>query len=158
MKEDLTEIILDYRDAMRQLWNNHARHYDFVHRFGAVEDEYFESAVMYTAENRITVSRNRQFGFYDSIEVIPNYASFQMIVFLGVKNDNNSFSFSRFDHKEIHDIVIKYIDFFDFNVQGPREYKYVKGYISGSRDSRINIGDIVLLPADDCKYINVKNA
>ena len=40
MKEDLTELILDYREAMRQLWNNHARHYDFGHRFGAVAKRY----------------------------------------------------------------------------------------------------------------------
>ncbi len=72
MNEDITDLVLEYREAIRTLWNSHAKNLDGEHRFGKIAEDYFCFSVLFQSESRVSPDTDPKSHYYKHVKVVPN--------------------------------------------------------------------------------------
>lgn len=87
MSEDITELVLRFREAMRHLWNSHAYSLDGEHRFNAIETDYFYFSVLFQTESRVSNLRDSEQYYYKHVAVRPIFSELSLQVLIGKRNN-----------------------------------------------------------------------
>ena len=154
MNEDITKYILEFREAMRHLWNNHARHLDGDHRFSQIERDYFYYSVLFQAENRIPETCHITEHYYQHISVIPTYKGYLGNFLLGKKISENEHKFEFISLTEESNLDLRFISFFDFTNDGLKEYKYAKTHVLNAKQKTL-VGSVILIDSEYAKYRSI---
>lgn len=125
MEKEITEILLNYRECARHVWNTYYRCIeDGWHRFIDAEDELFTSLVLdefYPAlDYPEKVSKSMR-----TFKVVPIIPPLHLEILWTVTGDETVHKWKELKLKD-NAIELRYFDFFDWEETGYRDYKYIR--------------------------------
>lgn len=152
MKEDITQLVLEFREAIKNLWNNHAHKLDGDHRFAKIEEDYFYYSVLFQSDTRISGEINSIANYYKYVIVKPVIEAGSQDLLLGRKNSSGGYDFEFVELGQETGLDLRFIQFTDLGVEGVRDYKYAMAYILNS--DNLNLKDcVLLLESEKAHYI-----
>lgn len=151
MKEDITVLVLEYREAIRHLWNSHAKNLDGEHRFCQIQEDYFYFSVLFQANTRIPPDIDTESRHYKHLKVVPCIPLEKLKRIVGTPNNTGGYDFDFVEIEESTQLDLRFIEFIDLEGTREREYEYAMSYILASSDESL-LGKVLLVSSISAKY------
>lgn len=150
---DITESVLVFRENLRHLWNTTGRHLVISdYRFGEIEWHLFKNTVLTEAEPFI--SDDGLSECFKSIKVEPTFEwNNSNFLYAFEKDKNITWKTVQLSYQNKLDLRFK--EFYDFNIQGFKEYRYARVKVINAKNCIDIIGSDLLIEATSCKYIRI---
>jgi len=155
MQKDITDIFQNYRECVRHIWNTYFRMLDDgAHKFINVERELYVALVLEQIYD--DDDYNEDEGEYVKTFVVkPDSELYSIHVLLGneiqkkhIKWDEVLITISKTD--------LRFMEYFDWEDEGIRDYKYVRCRVINCEDNLDIINKDILIKTDYVKISFVK--
>jgi hypothetical protein len=154
---DITESVLVFRENLRHLWNTTGRHLVVSeYRFGEIEWNLFKNTVLTEAEPCIPDDEYSE--YFESIKVEPTFEWTNSNFLYGFKKEKNltwEIAWKTVQLSRQNELDLRFKHFYDFNIQGFKEYRYARAKVINAKNCIDIIGSDLLIEATSCKYINI---
>ena len=148
---EITNIIYNFREAARGLWNNHYQRLDDS-EFEPVEEWLFKTLVMNRCEPYVEHTEYDE-DYFASISVIPEFGPKGTTV-MWARQNKNSWVWSEIKLKR-EDIDLKFMYFFDWKQYEFRDFQYARAKILSCPELPEIEGAEMLIEANMCRYYKV---
>lgn len=156
---ELTDLILDYRNSLQELWNKHFAHdpsrkpaftFEIDKAFSLIEEGLFEALVM--AKSFHTSVSPTPSGYYDMILVHPMFEEGDALC---AKAVGQTYEWTEM-HVKADACTFKFIELFDWSTEEAMTCEFVRARLTESNNLADYIGYDFLFRTEEVKFYKLE--
>lgn len=148
---DITNIMYNFREAARGLWNNHCQQLD-TKEFEPIEECLFKTLVMNQCEPHVCHSEYLE-EYFTSIFVAPEIGP-KGITVTWARENRNTWVWSELKLKQ-NNSDLRFMHFFDWQENQSRDFQYARAKILSCSEHPEIEGADILIEANRCHFYHI---